>query len=161
MSRSSLLAPHHDVAKQKADSTLRYSQAVPDPSTNQALSRSTSEVRRDPVHSTWYGRQRISTCDIHCLTLFLFELLGSLASAPAACILKGGWQDDVVGPHTKSASSVAATYRPPMLVPRVRLPAGAFHVCAKKWVLPHFHPTFWCFKKVVKYGVFGANLQFT
>ena len=44
--------------KQKADSTLRYSQAVPNPSTNQALSRLTSEVERDPVHSTRYGRQR-------------------------------------------------------------------------------------------------------
>ena len=43
---------------QKADSTLRYSQAVPDPSTNRALSRLTSEVKRDPVHSTRYGRQR-------------------------------------------------------------------------------------------------------
>ena len=43
---------------QKADSTLRYSQAVPDPSTNQALRHLTSEVKRDPVHSTRYGRQR-------------------------------------------------------------------------------------------------------
>ena len=44
--------------EQKADSTLRYSQAVPDPSTNRALSRLTSEVKRDPVHSTRCGRQR-------------------------------------------------------------------------------------------------------
>ena len=43
---------------EKADSTLRYSQAVPHPSTNRALRRLTSEVRRDPVHSTRYGRQR-------------------------------------------------------------------------------------------------------
>lgn len=28
-------------------------------------------------------------------------------------------------PFVKSACSVAATYKPPMLVPRVRLPAGA------------------------------------
>ncbi len=42
----------------KADSTLRTSQAVPHPSTNRALRRLTSEVRRDPVHSTRYGRQR-------------------------------------------------------------------------------------------------------
>jgi hypothetical protein len=28
----------------------------------------------------------------------------------------------------KSVCSVAATYKPPMLVPRVRLPAGAFHL---------------------------------
>ena len=43
---------------QKADSTLRSSQAVPHPSTNRALRRLTSEVRKDPVHSTRYGRQR-------------------------------------------------------------------------------------------------------
>ena len=42
----------------KAGSTLRSSQAVPRPSTNRALCRLTSEVRRDPVHSTWYGRQQ-------------------------------------------------------------------------------------------------------
>ena len=43
---------------EKADSTLRASRAVPHPSTNRALRRLTSEVRRDPVHSTRYGRQR-------------------------------------------------------------------------------------------------------
>ena len=43
----------------KAGSTLRSSQAVPHPSTNWALCRLTSEVRRDPVHSTWYGRQQL------------------------------------------------------------------------------------------------------
>ena len=42
----------------KADSTLRSSRAVPHPSTTRALRRLTSEVRRDPVHSTRYGRQR-------------------------------------------------------------------------------------------------------
>ena len=45
--------------KGKADSTLRSSQAVPHPSTNRALRRLTSEVGRDPVHSTRYGRQRV------------------------------------------------------------------------------------------------------
>ena len=44
----------------KASSTLRSSRAVPHPSTNRALRRLTSEVRRDPVHSTRYGRQRTS-----------------------------------------------------------------------------------------------------
>ena len=44
--------------RSKADSTLRSSQAVPHPSTNRALCRLTSEVRRDPVHSTWYGRRQ-------------------------------------------------------------------------------------------------------
>ena len=42
----------------KGDSILRTSQAVPNLSTNRALRRLTSEVRRDPVHSTRYGRQR-------------------------------------------------------------------------------------------------------
>ena len=49
---------HQMHAKAKADSTLRSSQAVPHPSTSRALSRLTSEVERDPVHSTRYGRQR-------------------------------------------------------------------------------------------------------
>ena len=43
---------------EEAGSTLRSSQAVPHPSTNRALCRLTSEVGRDPVCSTWYGRQR-------------------------------------------------------------------------------------------------------
>ena len=47
-----------NVALIKADSTLRSSRAVPHPSTDRALRRLTSEVRRDPVHSTRYGRQR-------------------------------------------------------------------------------------------------------
>ena len=42
----------------EADSTLRSSQAVPHPSTNRALCCLTSEVERDPVHSTRYGRRR-------------------------------------------------------------------------------------------------------
>ena len=42
----------------KADSTLRSSQAVPHPSTDRALRCLTSEVKRDPVHSTRYGRRR-------------------------------------------------------------------------------------------------------
>ena len=43
---------------EKADSTLRSSQAVPHPSTDRALRCLTSEVKRDPVHSTRYGRRR-------------------------------------------------------------------------------------------------------
>ena len=46
------------IEKQKANSTLRASRAVPHPSTDRALRRLTSEVRRDPVHSTRYGRWR-------------------------------------------------------------------------------------------------------
>ena len=49
----------------KADSTLRSSRAVPHPSTNRALCRLTSEVGRDPVHSTRYGRQRKSYYEEH------------------------------------------------------------------------------------------------
>ena len=45
----------------KADSTRKCSQVVPHPSTNWALRRLTSEVRRDPVHSTRYGRQQLSS----------------------------------------------------------------------------------------------------
>ena len=41
----------------KAGSTLRSSRAVPHPSTNRALRRLPSEVGRDPVHSTRYGRR--------------------------------------------------------------------------------------------------------
>ena len=98
------------------------------PSTNQALSRLTSEVRRDPVHSTRYGRQRIFYMR-YTLSGFAFQLLGLLGSARAACIFKGG-KTTLSGLHSKSACSVAATYKPPMLVPRARLPAGAFHVWA-------------------------------
>ena len=49
---------------EKAGSTLRTSQAVPHPSTNRALCRLTSEVERDPVHSTRYGRQRTLSAPI-------------------------------------------------------------------------------------------------
>ena len=48
------------VVGRKAGSTLRSSRAVPHPSTNRALRRLTSEVGRDPVYSTRYGRQRAS-----------------------------------------------------------------------------------------------------
>ena len=54
---------HHK--NRKADSTLRSSQAVPHPSTNRALRHLTSEFRRDPVHSTRYGRQRPSISEEH------------------------------------------------------------------------------------------------
>ena len=55
----------------KADSTRRSSQAVPHPSTNRALRRLTSEVGRDPVHSTRYGRQR-KTCFQYNTTFLAF-----------------------------------------------------------------------------------------
>ena len=50
----------------KADSTLRSSQAVPHPSTDRALCCLTSEVERDPVHSTRYDRQRIPDLQPFC-----------------------------------------------------------------------------------------------
>ena len=46
----------------KAGGTLRSSRAVPHPSTNRVLRHLTSEVGRDPVHSTRYGRQRCWIC---------------------------------------------------------------------------------------------------
>ena len=58
LSGNSLIQHHNKPADEKADSTLRASRAVPHPSTDRALRRLTSEVRRDPVHSTRYGRQR-------------------------------------------------------------------------------------------------------
>ena len=54
-----------EILKQKADSTLRSSRAVPHPSTNRALRRLTSEVGRDPVYSTRYGRQRTPRFTLH------------------------------------------------------------------------------------------------
>ena len=54
LQHSSLICqmPWNSQLNQKADSTLRCSRAVPHPSTNRALRRLTSEVGRDPVHST-------------------------------------------------------------------------------------------------------------
>ena len=73
--------------KQKASSILRASQAVPHPSTNRALRRLTSEVRRDPVHSTRYGRQRVPTPPSR-----------SLKPPPTATTTEGArWAGAVVG----------------------------------------------------------------
>ena len=54
----------------KAVSTLRSSREVPHPNTNRALRRLTSEVGKDPVHSTRYGRQR-SPMDVGTVQLAL------------------------------------------------------------------------------------------
>ena len=62
----------------KADSTLRSSQAVPHPSTNRALCL-TSEVERDPVHSTRYGRRRHYLRSM-CICKLLFGPLVSVLS---------------------------------------------------------------------------------
>ena len=61
-------------ALRKADDTLRSSQAVPHPSTNRALRRLTSEVGRDPVYSTWYGRRRTLGPIASQKEIFLYEL---------------------------------------------------------------------------------------
>ena len=68
----------HAGQQEKADSTPRSSQAVPHPSTNRALRRLTSEVRRDPVHSTRYGRQRM-------IMLAWFQLLDTRARRTESC----------------------------------------------------------------------------
>ena len=47
--------------KQKANSTLRASRAVPHPSTDRAFHRLTSEFRWDRVYSMKYGRWRRQT----------------------------------------------------------------------------------------------------
>ena len=52
------VSPNLCKKSKKADSTLGTSQAVPHPSTIRALCHLTSEVGRDPVYLTRYGRQR-------------------------------------------------------------------------------------------------------
>ena len=47
-------------------------------------------------------------------------------SSGAATSVAGATQTHKKTALCKRASSVAVTYKPPMLVPRVRLPAGAF-----------------------------------
>jgi hypothetical protein len=69
----------------KAGSTLRSSRAVPHPSTNRALRRLTSEVGRDPVHSTRYGRQRVpmDMAPAQLALLFAFPHVGVYAKLAA------------------------------------------------------------------------------
>ena len=67
-------------SKGKADSTRRCSQAVPHPSTNRALRRLTSEVGRDPVYSTRYGRQREKDSTLG----HTFERWGNSKNQPSA-----------------------------------------------------------------------------
>ena len=66
---SEMLWTRYGILCTKADSTRRSSQAVPHPSTNRALCRLTSEVRRDPVHSTRYGRQRKGKVNVSIVVL--------------------------------------------------------------------------------------------
>ena len=66
--KARLIRRHSKAMRRKAGSTLRSSRAVPHPSTNRALRRLTSEVGRDPVYSTRYGRQRQPCQTISCCT---------------------------------------------------------------------------------------------
>ena len=75
-----------------AGSTLRSSRAVPHPSINQALRRFTSEVGRDPVHSTRYGRppaMKLSRMIVksYCQQVGCVVVLCKLAHTGAAMVL--------------------------------------------------------------------------
>ena len=110
--RSSLFAILHFDRNEKADSTLRSSQAVPHPSTDRALRCLTSEVKRDPVHSARYGRRRhhcgLSLSDARfghrfvlgvCFAFCAFKFFGSLfCSRWQFCFLvqRGLWVESSV-----------------------------------------------------------------
>ena len=82
----------------KADSTLRCSQAVPHPSTNRALCRLTSEVRRDPVHSTRYGRQQPSVLPTRPPRQSVLGRGAPLAIAGPRCVLSARIRTALVHP---------------------------------------------------------------
>ncbi len=90
----------------KADSTLRSSQAVPHPSTNQALRRLTSEVGRDPVHSTRYGRQRPCCSKVLLLPETPFAARATLnkSVAPFFALRRGFWSR---APQLRACCAVA------------------------------------------------------
>ena len=130
----------------KAGSTLRSSRAVPHPSTNRALRRLTSEVGRDPVHSTRYGRQRrcfLFKCDwTNALTSGPFGHLYWLArsklrpwplgtpqsSYPGDCSKAGGNPPPPSSPPARSASG-------PCRVFLGRSVSSPWHVfCSTVWV---------------------------
>ena len=94
----------------KADSTLRTSQAVPHPSTNRALCRLTSEVGRDPVHSTRYGRQRKSrnVCELE--NLFMPEGYGATVPVGRGTVPEGRAQH---GPRSKNLTPLDPPPRAP------------------------------------------------
>ena len=98
-------SPEHkskEARRTKADSTLRTSQAVPHPSTNRALCRLTSEVGRDPVHSTRYGRQRTA---LHASAVY--PRCGRRGSERkyAALGCSGVWAQHVAGAGSASVST--------------------------------------------------------
>ena len=121
------LSGRHFGAFGKADSTLRSSRAVPHPSTNRALRRLTSEVGRDPVHSTRYGRQRRCfpfKCDwTNTLTSGPFGHLYWLARSKLRPWPLGTPQSSYPGDCSKAGGNLP---RPPALPPPLRVLAAFF-----------------------------------
>ena len=86
--------------KRKADSTQRSSQAVPHPSTNRALRCLTSEVERDPVHSTRYGRRRMQSLRKRGVRAKLMRTYW--ATAESTGFRHGAWTKREYSPHCAS-----------------------------------------------------------
>ena len=108
----------------KAGSTLRTSQAVPHPSTNRALCRLTSEVGRDPVHSTRYGRQRA-------LKLRMYSrAMRSSALRPSRALRWGVARPRAHPPILSPARLQARAAYSPSLLPTDRADLPARHVIA-------------------------------
>ena len=112
----------------KAGSTLRSSRAVPHPSTNRALRRLTSEVGRDPVHSTRYGRQRrcfLFKCDwTNALTSGPFGHLYWLARSKLRPWPLGTPQSSYPGDCSKAGGNLPHPPAPPL--PPLRVLAALF-----------------------------------
>ena len=116
----------------KAHSTLRSSRAVPHPSTNRALRRLTSEVGRDPVHSTRYGRQRTCwspECTVMLGRPILPRITGSME--PRCCnVLCCGMLPQVFGCLAVGPCVSVTTRLIPPSVPasaRICSPPGSYH----------------------------------
>ena len=107
--------------KGKADSTRRCSQAVPHPSTNRALRRLTSEVGRDPVCSTRYGRQREIGAEKR--ELFITGLSHSLAPYTSPCT------DSRTAPCTHCACTRCRAQMPEEHRTHARRALSVFHGC--------------------------------
>ena len=58
LEKASITAPRTKTAIELKAYDTRYSQPVTHASTNRAQRCLTSEIRRDRVYSTWYGRRR-------------------------------------------------------------------------------------------------------
>ena len=76
--------------QKRADSTLGTSQAVPHPSTIRALCHLTSEVGRDPVYLTRYGRQQMNS-----ITIFLQQhQTGQAHCTPPSSPASKSWEQN-------------------------------------------------------------------